>query len=756
MKNLSIKLYILSLFLTFQFLGISEVFAQEKINLRLQDEDQKIPIVGATYRFGDQKGISDIEGLISLDYRENTILYLNHLSYGAWFLTPSEVITASQSGIISRKETMLGLQPVSIISIKMTEEKDKKIILSDQERLHHDAGAILMLNPAVSGIRKSGSFAFDPVMRGFKYDQLNVVINGIQTANAACPNRMDPPTSQVALNRIKQVEILKGPHALRYGIGLGGTINYIPENPEFTSEAGTYGRFSSLYESNGNIWRNEGRVGFQGANYDIGVLGSYSTGEDYKDGNGNLIPSNFKRGTVGLYGDIQVTKKDLIQLSVNRNFARDVDFPSLAMDLRTDDTWMTSLYHTRSLHGQNLVSWTNSMYFTKVDHLMDNLLRDLNPRMVNASTPASTQNWGLRSEGTWQFDQAKLYAGLDYRSESADGSRTREMLMGPMAGKTFIDPVWQNSQINKTGIFANYTFPIGAYTFTASGRLEVNQAQAHDPAEEFTQLNEEVVNTQVNPGISIGIQRNLGGNFSTGIWAASVRRSGSLLERYINFLPVGLDPWELVGDPQINPETNNQLDWVLGFEKGGIFAEMTIFGSYLTDYISSVKTDLSPRLPSSPGVRRYVNFDKAVKTGLEFSFHQKISSRFSHSLDLAYTYAQDLERDAPLPEVAPLDVRYRWMGQFLDGKLHSGLSLRMVSQQNRVSEAFGEAVTPGFTLIDWDISYPLGDKFFIKGGVQNLLDKAYYEHLSRPIGSDKMPMYAPGRNFFLMVSFKFP
>ncbi|NVJ87412.1 MAG: TonB-dependent receptor [Algoriphagus sp.] len=756
MKYLFVKKHTYLLSLIAMFLVSTPVLSQEKFHLKLQDQDQKTAIIGASYHYGSQKGISDLDGIINLDFQENTILYLNHLSYGSWFLTAQEVLEARKKGIIFKKEAILGLQPVSVISIKMTEEKDKKIILSDQERLHHDAGAILMLNPVVSGIRKAGSFAFDPVMRGFKYDQLNVVVNGIQTANAACPNRMDPPTSQVALNRIKQVEILKGPHALRYGIGLGGTINYIPESPEFTSDPGTYGRFSSLYESNGNIWRNEGRVGFQGSNYEIGVLGSYSIGEDYKAGNGEYIPAAFKRGTLGLYGDLKVSNYDLVQVSVNRNFARDVDFPSLAMDLRTDDTWMASLYHTRSLHGQNLVSWTNSAYFTKVDHLMDNLMRELNPRMVNASTPASTQNWGFRTEGTWQFDQAKLYAGADFRSESADGNRTREMLMGPMAGRIFIDPVWQDSQINKTGFFANYSFPIGGSVLTTSARLEVNQAQANDPAEEFTQLNPDVVNTQVNPGISVGIQRNLGEKFTMGIWAARVSRSGSLLERYINFLPVGLDPWEMVGDPQIKPETNNQLDWVLGFEKEGISAEVTLFGSYLSNYISSERTDLSPRLPSSPGVRRYVNLNKAFKSGVEFSFNQRISSHLSHSLNLAYTYGQDLDRDAALPEVAPLDIRYRFLGHLIEGKLQTGVSFRFVSQQNRISEAFGEGVTPGFSLVDWDVSYPIGEKLFLKAGIQNLLDETYYEHLTRPIGTDKMPMYAPGRNFFLMVSFKFP
>ncbi|MDE0561740.1 TonB-dependent receptor [Algoriphagus sp. NF] len=734
----------------------SFVFGQQKINFQLLDSDQQFPIVGVSYSYGSQSGISDAEGRLSLKWEEKTILYLNHLSYGRWFLSPEKILDAAKTGFSYRKETTIGLQPVSVISIKMTDEKDKKIVLSDQERLHHDAGAILMLNPVVSGIRKGSNFAFDPVMRGFKYDQLNVVINGIQTANAACPNRMDPPTSQVALNRIQQVEILKGPHALRYGIGLGGTINYIPEKPNFGSNPGTYGQISSLYESNGNIWRNEGRVGFQGSNYDIGVLGSYSSGSDYQAGNGEMIPGNFKRGTVGIYGDLQVSKRDLLQVSLNRNFARDVDFPSLAMDLRTDDTWMGSVFHTRTIEGQKLVSWTNSAYFSRVDHLMDNLLRDLNPRMVNASTPAITQNWGIRTEGTWTFEQGKLYAGIDHRSESAEGSRTREMLMGPMAGRVFTDNVWQDSNIQKTGVFANYIFTLGSSTLNASTRLEVNQAQALDPAEEFIQLNPETKNTQVNPGISLGWQHSLGKAWSLGIWAASVQRSGSLLERYINFLPVGLDPWEMVGDPQINPETNNQIDLVVGFEREKVFAEVTLFGSYLTNYISSVKTDLNPRLPSSPGVRRFVNLDEALKAGVEVTFRHQIIPNLSHSLDLAYTYGKDLGLDAPLPEIAPLDVRYRMMGQFVEGKLQTGLNFRFVSQQNRVSEVFGEGKTPGFSLIDWDISYPLYSNLLLKGGVQNILDETYYEHLTRPIGMNKTPMYSPGRNFFLMLSFKFP
>ena len=465
-------------------------------------------------------------------------------------------------------------------------------------------------------------------MRGFKNDQLNIVIDGLQSATAACPNRMDPPTSQIALNRIKQIEILKGPHALRYGIGLGGTINFIQEDPRFTVSRSTYGRYSAMYESNGQTFRNEGRLGFTGENHDIGILGSWSKGTDYRDGNGNIVPANFERGTIGVYGDFRLSKSDLLQLTIQRNFARDVDFPTLPMDLRSDDTWMGSLRHTRNFNGRNLQSWTSSGFFSLVDHLMDNGLKELNPRMVNSRTPANTQNMGLRTEGLWQFGMAKLYAGLDFRTEAAQGIRERAFLMGPNAGKTLYDNAWQDSRINKTGFFTSYNLPFGQYLFSLAGRLDINQAVAEDNAEEFLNVNTTTEITQLNPGFSAGLKRFLGEDFNLGLWLASVKRSGSITERFINYFPVGVDPYEMLGNPDLRPETNNQMDLVLGFNKSMISMELNLFAAYLTNYITAEKTDLTPRLPTSPGVRQFVNIDEALKTGFEMNFNHVIGLGF--------------------------------------------------------------------------------------------------------------------------------
>ena len=121
----------------------------------------------------------------------------------------------------------------------------------------------------------------------------------------------------------------------------------------------------------------------------------------------------------------------------------------------------------------------------------------------------------------------------------------------------------------------------------------------------------------------------------------------------------------------------------------------------------------------------------------------------------AYTYGQNLVISEALPEIAPFDLRYAIMGTHFDNRLNTAIRLRHVMGQDRISESFGETATPKFTLLDIDASYDINSFIAAKIGVQNLFDQAYYEHLNRPIGINRVPMYAPGRNFFLMLNVRF-
>ncbi|MCU4174675.1 TonB-dependent receptor domain-containing protein [Carboxylicivirga sp. N1Y90] len=722
----------------------------------LIDANTKLPIIGVNFIYGDQHGASDKDGLISFQMSDQATMKLSHLNYGKWEWNAEELKQIVEQGSYSRMPMNQHLFPVMVIAMKPGQKPDAGIGIDYQERLEHDGAKILNQMPAFNSIRKSGNYGFDPVFRGFKYDQLNLVIDGAQSATAACPNRMDPPSSQISTNLMDRVEVYKGPHALRYGTGFGGTINFIPSQPRFSEQGNTYGRLSTAYETNGNIKRGEGQLGFSDSKYDLSLFGAWSQGRDYTAGNGEKVKAGFLRSSFGTRLGLKISKLQQLSISATYNRARDVDFPALAMDLRNDDTWLFNARHEIQILDKDLKSWNTTLFASFVDHFMDNRLKQLDPRMLNAETAASTYNYGGRTEGIWEFSRSKLFAGADLRIEGAEGTRVRTFIMGPNNGKVFNDNAWQDANISKSGLFAEYQLNTNALNYVFSGRLERNYAKINDPSPDFTSVYPETDITQINPNLSIGIQKHFGQNTSSGLYLGRAQRSGSLTERFINYFPVGQDPYEMLGNPKLDPEVNNQVDLTFEWKNKSTAVNIDLFAAYLQDYISSViDPELRQRLPNSPGVRRYINIDDALKTGFEMNWTQALPMGLKHQLGIAYTYAKDLERKQPLPEIAPLDFRYALMGTYLNGKLIPELTFRYVTKQDRISEEYGETATPDFSLLDLKLGYAISEKLKVNAMVNNLLDETYYEHLNRSVRGTENPIYAPGRNFFIGLTLNF-
>ncbi len=656
-----------------------------------------------------------------------------------------------------KKEIVIEIHPVRIIAVKSKKQPNGKLKIQYQDRLEHDAANILNQTPEFNSIRKGGNYGFDPVFRGFKYDQLNIVMNGAQSATSACPNRMDPPTSQMAPNMMDRIEILKGPHALRFGTGFGATVNFIPTPLKFSNKRKLYGRVSSGYESNGSLINGEGQLGLNGKMYDISLFGSWSKGDDYTSGNGNKVQAGFNRGSFGTNMGFKLTSNQTLNLSATYNKAKDADFPALPMDLRKDDTWLFNLRHRINFDKANLKSWNTTLFGSFVEHFMDNRLKKMKKRKLNAETSANTYNYGGRTEGLWKFNQSKIYAGADLRIEGAEGKRIRHFLMEQMAGKTLKDNAWQDSQIAKTGFFAEYQYKGSVFNYVLSGRAEVNSAKINEPAESFTNANAKIKAVQFNPSVSLGILKKFNNKFQVGLWLARAQRSGSLTERFINYFPVGQDPYEMLGNPDLLPEVNYEADMnfkVKLNKKSNI--NIDVFVAYLDDYISSeIDTSLTPVMKMSPGVRRFVNIDKAFKIGAELNWNQYLFANIHHRMNLAYTYGKRLDREEPLPEIAPLDFRYALYANYLEGKLRPEVSFRYVAQQSRVSKEFGERKSPSFNLLDIKVGYRITKNLSVNAGMNNILDKNYFEHLSRSVRGANAPIFAPGRNVFGNVKYSF-
>ena len=124
-------------------------------------------------------------------------------------------------------------------------------------------------------------------------------------------------------------------------------------------------------------------------------------------------------------------------------------------------------------------------------------------------------------------------------------------------------------------------------------------------------------------------------------------------------------------------------------------------------------------------------------------------------MGIAYTYGQDIERDEPLPEIPPLEIRNVVSGTYIKDKLKPEIVVRYVMKQSRVSREFGENITPDFVLLDLKVGYAIFDNLKLNAGIKNVFNKTYYEHLNRIAQSTGSQIFAPGRSLYLNANFLF-
>jgi iron complex outermembrane receptor protein len=659
----------------------------------------------------------------------------------------------SQSTI--KKDTIYAstLTTVNVYSLK-GKQTNKVQKLTHADWVKHDAGDVLSQIPGFSSIKKSGNFGFDPVFRGFKWEQLSILNDGGLTAHAACPNRMDPPTSQVMINQVEKIEIMKGPHNFRFGPSTGAVINFKTASPEFPSSGEFFGRLNMGKESNGDIFRSEGMLGHKSKRLQIITAGSYSNGTDYKDGLDSIIPATFSRGALNLNTAYLVKPNQVFSLNVTRNFAKNTDFPTLMMDLLSDDTWMIQGKYAIKSTTRWYNEWNSQIFNSQVQHQMGNGLRPTAASMLS-HVYSNTETSGGRTEFVINKNSLNIYFGGDLKYEYANGNRTRKMITGMMAGKTFTDTLWQKANMLRTGIFTHIDKKLGRFDFSFSTRLDKVVSNANEPSKAFLNTYTTINMVDVNPSISIGANTQIAKNVQVGVWAGRGVRSASITEKYINFLPVGLDAYEVVGNPMLKPEINNQVDMILQYRNTKTNIQATVFLSSVENYISSVvNSNLKPVIPTSPGVRNFVNIAAAKLYGFEFNWGQQLQKYLRNDFSATYTNGQNSKLDEPLPEIAPFELRDRVELSSFNNKLLTSISVRYAAKQDRVSAVYKERITESFTLFDMGLKYSLIDKVQLSLDAVNILDIAYREHLSRFISSTR-PMNSPGRNFILMVSFNF-
>ncbi len=634
----------------------------------------------------------------------------------------------------------------------------------------HDVGEIFKKEAGFSLVKR-GNFAVEPVLRGFKYDQLNVQVDGGMHMDNACPNRMDPVTAHIMPEEIEKVEVIKGPYSVRHGQNVGGVINLITKHPVVTNQFQVKGTINATYQSNGNNKATSADIRLSSKRFDVSMYAGWKDFGNYKSGDGNPIWSSFRNYDYAVKAGYSPNATNRFQITWRQGFGRDIMHAGLPMDADKDDGSSIAIDYYGQNISNTIFSLKAKIYASYVDHLMSNRLRP-NSGMMLGITPVTSQTIGGRIEaGVNLNSKNSLFAGIDFKQVKKDGTKHVEIYKKKVGDSIIVFPnpmekdikVWQNSYVNDLGFFVeDHSTLSSKLTWTLGMRADLISSEILDPADNFKALYE----GSIVPGKEFNVSANSMFNYKLNDkcslqWAVGRgMRTADLQERYIDYFTVGADAFQYVGNPYLKPEVNYQTDLIFRYNSESYGFYIDGFYAYMTDYITA-KVDTSlPALGSMTEImyaKRFVNIDKATKYGLEAGMQVVPVKNLTCEANLAYTYAQNLDMDEPLPEIPPLMVNTSISYQYKS--LKTSLSARIASKQDRISSSFKESETPGFKVIDFHFTYDISKHLRLHTSITNLLNENYYEHLSRSYknwgDNSGMAYYEPGRSFNVSLRIMF-
>ncbi|CAM4384069.1 TonB-dependent copper receptor [Bordetella muralis] len=582
--------------------------------------------------------------------------------------------------------------------------------------------------PGFSAIGNGGTNS-DPVLRGLFGSRLNILSNGTSMPGA-CGGRMDPPTSYISPSNFDQLTVIKGPQTVLWGPGASaGTVKFDRDTPRFT-ESGV--RFDGSLVG-GSFGRND-----QAADLTMGndktyarVTANHSHSQDYKDGDGNTVPSRWDKWgaelTLGFTPDAD-TRYELTA-GTGDGEAR---YASRGMDGTQFKRESVGFRFEKDNLGDTLSAIQAQMYYNDANHVMDNFTLRVPDRMGSMSSGlASNVNrttWGGRVAGTWTLsDHTSVITGLDFQ-------RSRHRVRRGTDTASYRRESWNtNATFANTGLFGEMTWHLveDAQRIIAGARMDWAQTtDLRDTKRPITRMPNPTAGerrTDTLPSGFLRYEHDLATAPAT--WYVGLGH----VERFPDYwelFPPSRGPQGSVNAFQgVKPEKTTQLDIGAQYRTEAFSAWASAYAGYIHDFILL-------RYPATGmmGGTQATNIDARIFGG-EFGTRYALSRTWTTTATVAYAWAKNTSDGRPLPQIPPLDARL--MASYDDGIWTAGVLWRLVAPQHRYALNTGNAAgkdfsaSSGFGVLSVNGGYAVNKHVQLTAGIDNLLNKTYTEHLNR-------------------------
>ncbi len=608
----------------------------------------------------------------------------------------------------------------------LTVESDPK--LPRQPIPAADGAALLDNIPGFSVVRKGGTSG-DPMFRGLGGSRLNILQDGAYLFGG-CGMRMDPPTAYIYPGTFERLTVIKGPQTVLYGPGnIAATVMFERDTTRFSEPGarfyggalvGSYGRNDQFIDATAGA-----SAGF------LRLIGTRSEADDYQDGDGREVHSEYERWSGTAIAAWTPSDDTRLTLTAERSDA-EAAYADRSMDGTKFERegWSARFeqFDLSPLVGRLELTW----YSNYVDHVMDNYSLRQTSGMKMVSNP-DRQTDGARIAADLHFSPSLLATvGADWRSDEHTKRAASAMMGNPVLG-----PRLDDMSAETRGLFTELNYTLNpAHKLVAGARVDRQEATADSDV----------------GGVTAGTDDDQ--TTTAGFLRWEHRPQGTPMMVYVGLGHTERTPdyWERNRVFDLDRERLTQLDFGLGYKGGSFDANLAAFYGVIDDYILITNTAAKAR-----------NVD-ALLYGFEADATWRFAPHWRSVATIAWTWAENDTDNRPLAQVAPLEATLGL--QYEQERWSAGVLARGVMEQDRVDVGSGTiagtdlGATPGFAVLSLNGGWRVTDAVTLTAGVDNLLDRTYYEHVSRAgaevAGFEQTDrVYEPGRTFWLKATAKF-
>ncbi|MGL5839722.1 MAG: TonB-dependent hemoglobin/transferrin/lactoferrin family receptor [Sphingorhabdus sp.] len=698
-------------------------------------------------------------------------------------------------------------QPISEVPATVTVISDEKIA----DDLASDARDLIRFEPGVSVRRAPSRFtaAFSSTgrggnesfnIRGIEGNRVLIQVDGIRVPDGFSFGAQSAGRGDfVDLGIVKSVEILRGPASALYGSdGLAGAVSFITSDPaDLLADGKSFsGLIRAGYDSADNEFT-ETAIGAVSAGQ-FSILGAY-TRRDGKELKNNAVASATRDAA-----DSTRTAPNPQDTASNAALGKLVWTPNDNNRIRLTVDHLDARTVTEVLSGRAVAPVVSATGVIDLD-ARDTTKRDrvsLDWRITDSGIVDSLQVSAYWQNGSTRqfsdedrntaadririntFENRVLGGAFEGRSGFSTGSVEHTLLYGGDYSVTRQQGLRDGTVPTPPDVFPTRAFPVT--DFTLSGLYLADQIVFGDglvrlfPALRFDYYKINPHQDPLLPAFFVGsgqdgskLSPKFGavvkladevsafGNYARGFQAPSPLEINQFFDNPSAF-PFA---YRTLRNPDLKPETSESFEGGLRFKAGAVDASITAYSGSYRNFISQVQVGGTGTL-ADPLLFQYQNLNRVKVKGIE----GRIEARSNWGLtgNLAVAYAKGDQFDAanvktPLQTVDPLKlvagIGYRAPSGNYGGQLIMTHAAR--KEESRVAGLCSPACfrPESYTILDATAFVRIAERFTLRAGLFNILDKRYIEYADvRGLADTSLITDAftqAGRNFSASLSVRF-